>query len=360
MTKSKIYEKIYNEKDLKVDDFKCENCGGETIFDVKEQKLKCLYCGSLFEVKNDKFAQERELQELLSKGEVWKEAEVFQCQSCGAKEIIQAGEVSLICPFCGTNSIVKIDEIPGLKPQGIAPFKITKKQASLLAIKWAKKKLYAPNKFKKSVKAENLHGFYNPVFTFDANAISNYHGQLGKNYVVTSYHNGKPITVTKVRYFTISGENKAFFDDVLIQASSDIKADILKKLEPFPTRQVLEYKPEYLRGYSACTYDKEGGACWAECKQNMDRIIESQILNRYDYDVKVALNVKTKFFGEKYKYILVPVYAGNYKYKNKLYNFFVNGDNGKIAGKTPIAKWKVFVTIFVILAVIVGLFFICK
>ena len=104
----------------------------------------------MFEVKNDKFAQERELQELLSKGEVWKEAEVFQCQSCGAKEIIQAGEVSLICPFCGTNSIVKFDEIPWLKPKGIAPFKNTNMQTSLLAKNWAKKKHYAPNKLKKN------------------------------------------------------------------------------------------------------------------------------------------------------------------------------------------------------------------
>ena len=80
--------------------------------------------------------------------------------------------------------------------------------------------------------------------------------------------------------------------------------------------------------------------------------IESSILKKYDYDVKYSLNVSTKFSNEQYKYVLVPIYVGHYKYKNKLYNFFVNGENGKVAGKTPVSAGKVCLTIFIVLLVL--------
>ena len=349
MIDKEIEEKIYNDKDLKVVSKKCVNCGGETVFDPKEQKLKCLYCGSVFDIEINSKIEERNLEELLKNGQVWESAEVLQCQSCGAKEIIEAGEVSHVCPFCGTNSIVKISEIPGLKPQGVVPFKLEKSKAVFLAIKWAKKKIYAPRKFKKSVKAENLHGVYSPIFTFDANSTSNYMGRLGKSYVVTHYSNGKAYVSTRVRYFNISGTLNMNFDDIVVQASTDFPQNVIKSLEPFSTKDVPLYDPKYLKGFSANTYDREGAKCWEECVSMMNQKIEQNILKKYDYDYKQSLNINTKFSGKTYKYILVPIYVGHFAYNKKLYNFYINGDNGKITGKTPISVWKVLFTILVVL-----------
>ena len=355
MIDKKIQEKIYNDKDLKVFSKKCENCGGETVFDPKEQKLKCLYCGSVFNIEINSKIEERNLDELLKNGQVWESAEVLQCQSCGAKEIIEAGEVSHVCPFCGTNSIVKISEIPGLKPQGVVPFRLEKSKAILLAIKWAKKKLYAPKKFKKSVKTENLHGVYSPIFTFDAQSSSTYMGCLGKSYVVTTYRNGKTYVSTRVRYFNISGSVDMNFDDIVVQASTDFPQNVIKSLEPFPTKDVPSYDPKYLKGFSANTYNKEGAKCWEESVAMMNHKIEQNILKKYDYDYKQSLSVNTTFSSKTYKYILVPIYVGHFSYNKKLYNFYINGDNGKIAGKTPVSVWKVLFTIFGLLLGLTGI-----
>ena len=354
---NEIEEKLYSDDNIDVTTFKCPNCGGETVFDPTTQKLHCQYCGSYFEINNDSVINERELNELLNSGSVWTEAEVYQCESCGAKEILENQEMSKICPFCGTSNIVKTEELPGLKPQGITPFKIDKKQTSQIAIKWAKKKLYAPRSFKKSVKPENIHGIYNPVFTFDAMTNSTYNGRLGKNYTRYRYVNGKRIAHTETRYFNISGFVDVPFDDLLVQASTSIPAKYINEIMPFPTKKAIEYKTEYLRGYSANTYNKSGKECWNECKLIMDRTIERNILKRYDYDIKVSLNVNTKFSGEQYKYILVPLYVGHYNYKNKLYNFYVNGYNGKIGGKTPVSAIKVTFTVILSLLLVAGLIF---
>ena len=129
----------------------------------------------------------------------------------------------------------------------------------------------------------------------------------------------------------------------------------IKAISPFPTNDAPAYRTEYLRGYSASTYNKDGAQCWNECKDLIKTDIERQILRKYDYDIKSYLNVKTAILKQKYKYILVPVYVGHYKYKGKLYNFFINGSTGKITGKTPISAWKVFFTVLISLAIVAGI-----
>ncbi len=351
---SDVEKKLYSDDNIDVTTFKCPNCGGGSVFDAKTQKLKCLYCGSLFDIPDQTgvVTPERQLEELLDKGEVWKEAEVYQCQSCGAKEIIENQRVSHVCPFCGTKNVVKIEELPGIKPQGIVPFKIDKKMAGQSAKKYVKGKLYAPSKFKKSVKPENIHGIYNPLFTFDCQTSSSYYGKLGKNYVINRIVNGKVISETRTKVFHVSGTYQEIFDDFVVQASSKIPSEIIASLQPFSTRKAVDYKPEYLLGYGANTYDKDGQSCWQESKSMMQNRIEGSILKKYDYDIKYSLNVNTDFSHEMYKYILVPIYVGHYKYKNKLYNFFVNGENGKVAGKTPVSAGKVTLTVFIVLLIL--------
>ena len=46
-----------------------------------------------------------------------------------------------------------------------------------------------------------------------------------------------------------------------------------------------------------------------------------------------------------------------FKYRDKIYNYFVNGRTGRAGGKTPISVWKVALTVVIIAAVIVGAYF---
>lgn len=349
-----VNDKLYSDDNLEVTTFKCANCGGEAVFDPSTQKMHCLYCGSYFEVDNHTVVEERDLGELLKSGSVWENAEVYQCKSCGAKEILDGQEISMKCPFCGTSNIVKTEELPGLKPQGITPFKIDRKQAKNIATTWAKKKKYAPRDFKRSLKLDKIHGIYNPVFTFDALTKSSYNGTLGKHVVRYRYVNGRREAHTETRYFRINGFQDVTFDDLLVQASTAIPANVINDIQPFPTKKAVEYRTDYLRGYFANTYNKSGQDCWNECKAIMNSSIERQILKRYDYDVKVALHVNTTFLNEQYKYVLVPIYVGHYSYKNKLYNFYINGYNGKIGGKTPVSALKVTFTVILSLLLVVG------
>ena len=90
----------------------------------------------------------------------------------------------------------------------------------------------------------------------------------------------------------------------------------------------------------------------------MNARIKSAILAQYHYDVVDYLHIDTSFNDSTFKYILVPLWCSGFKYRDKIYNYFVNGRTGKAGGKTPISVWKVALTVVIIAAVIVGAYFI--
>ena len=335
---------------------KCPECGAEMVFSPEKSALECPYCGNTVAVDFSQTSKERDFSELFNVADKWGgETHVFRCNNCGAKEVLSKNEIAKVCPFCGTTNIVVTDELSGLKPNGIVPFAIDKKTAAAKVKTWAKRKLYAPRAFKKSVTPEGIAGTYNPAFTFDADAFVVYRGVLGKHYTVTRTVNGKTVTETRTRYFNIGGTFDMRFDDILIQASEKISQRDINKLRPFDTNESNEYSTEFLHGFSAQQYEKSGEECWTEARRLIEQIVKSRILAKYDYDVIQSYSQRVETNNVTYKYLLLPIYVGHCKWKKKLYNFFVNGHNGNVTGKTPVSAVKVLITVLIGLGIVVGL-----
>lgn len=325
------------------------------VFSPEKGELECPYCGTLSEIKADD-SEEKSLSELMKANNTWSsETHVFRCQNCGASQIIGINEISKACSFCGTTNIVETNEIAGVKPNAVVPFAITIKQAVENVKAWVKKKFFAPSRFKKEVKPENVSGVYNPAFTFDTQTYSTYYGVLGKYYYETRTVNGKTERIRKIRYFTVSGNYDAFFDDVLIQASRTIEQKFVDKMQPFETNDSKEYTAEYLNGFSASQYERDGMECWELAKEKIHARVKSLILSQYVYDVVSSFSVNVACEDITYKYVLLPVYVGHCKWNKKNYNFYVNGKNGKVAGKTPLSALKIIGTVLLGLAVVAGI-----
>ena len=334
---------------------KCPGCGANMIFSPEKQSLECPYCGTLVSVEKS-LGEEKHFANLLSSANTWaSETHVFRCENCGAKTVLDRTEIAKTCSFCGTTNVVETDEISGLKPNAVVPFQLTVQKAIESVKNWVKRKFFAPRKFKKSVAPENVSGVYTPAFTYDAQTYSTYSGVLGKYEYRTRRVNGKTVRERYTRYFNIGGSHELFFDDVLIQASNAINQNSIDKLQPFGTSDSKEYAKEYLSGFTASQYSKDGLECWEEAKVRMNGRVRSAILSRYVYDVVSSLNVDTSYNNVTYKYVLLPVYIGHLGWKKKVYNFFVNGYNGNVTGKTPVSVWKVLAVVCAGLAVIGGL-----
>lgn len=322
---------------VETESVKCPGCGANMIFDADLQTLYCPHCGSKKELGEAKIAKEKDIMEGLSADSVWKadETVVFRCDNCGAKVVLQKDETAKICPFCGTAHVQKTEELAGLKPDAVLPFAFGQEKALEYSKTWAKKRFFAPRKFKKNLNAENVNGVYTPCFTFDSHTFSTYHGRIGKRHtrVVGSGKNQRTETYTVWR--NISGSYNEFFDDVAITAGDKCGQKELDKISPYDTNSGKEYREQYLLGFMAYHYDHELSECWNSAKAKMDKVIRNNILRQYDYDVVDYLNVSTTHENVKYKYVMIPVYVGNFTFKQKLYNFFVNGTTGKTYGKYP-------------------------
>ncbi len=336
----------------------CPSCGAKMVFDPDNQKLMCPYCGSLSDIDMSKLSQEIDFNLLLSSpNNNWgNETHVFRCNNCGAKEVLSRHEIAKECPFCGTTNIVVTQELSGLKPNGVVPFAISKDKANELVTKWARKKFFAPSAFKKSAKPEKIKGTYSPAFTFDTQTRSSYFGRLGKYYYRTVTRNGRQERIREIRFFNIMGNYDMQFDDILVQASEKISQTNLDNMRPFDTNDSKEYSTDFLHGYVAQSNDKTGQECWGVAQNLAKAEIRQRILRRYTYDIVDYLNVSTAFTNVTYKYLLLPIYVGHCNWKQKLYNFFVNGKNGRVTGKTPLSPLKISIAVMLGLAVVVGFF----
>lgn len=331
----------FGEKRTAVDTQKCPACGDNLQFDPATGKLKCPSCGT----EQDIFAREgRELDigniDLVSDG--WaREAHVYHCNNCNAEDVMDRREIAHVCPFCGSPNVVEKSEFSAMRPNALLPFAVERKRAAEQARQWAKKRLFAPNDFKKYFTADNMKGVYLPAFTFDTATYSVYDGKLGEHYYTTHTDSkGRTTTVQHTRYFHVSGGYDYFFDDIAVNAGDAVPQDIMRTLLAYDYANSVEYNEDFLYGFSALLYTRDGRTCWEDAKALARGMLRSQILGQYRYDVVSYLNVDTRFENVRYRYLLLPMYIGSYRHREKSYSFYVNGRNGRTKGKAPVSPFK--------------------
>lgn len=332
--------------------YQCPNCGGNMVLQPETQSLYCEYCDNHINLSGEHSDIENDLEQGLKQDEKWDdEAIVFHCQNCGANNVKQKTDLTSVCPFCGSKSVIKTDELPGIRPQRVIPFKISKEYAFDAFKKKAKKSFYAPKDFKKNFNIDNFNGTYLPVWTFDTNVFTSYVGRLGKYYTVTVGSGKNRHTERRIRWFKIKGTKQFAFDDLFVLAGKKLSNKQINPILPYDTNNSFVYKQEYLSGFSAEHYNLDLKEGWEQAKYNTLDYMKKQIVNSYDHDVVDYINIKPVYSNIKYKYVLVPTWIANYKYHNKNYYFIVNGENGKVSSKTPISALKVCVTVLIIILV---------
>ncbi|MBQ8726069.1 MAG: hypothetical protein IJY84_03095 [Clostridia bacterium] len=340
---------------------KCPNCGSAMVFDADSQSLKCEHCGTTGEIEKDFEVIENDIALGFAQAETWGQDEqsTYKCDNCGAVVVISADEEAKKCPFCQTTHVVKDGSFKTIRPHMVIPFQFGAEKASEYSKKWAKSRLFAPSKFKKSLNVENLVGVYEPCFTFDSNTNSHYVGRVGdrRTRVVGSGKNRR--TETYIVYRNVSGTHASFFNDVMIASNSKFTQTELNSLAPFDTAQACVYEKKYLSGYVADGYQVNLDYCWNGAKRVIDDEIRSQIRSRLHCDVVDYLNVTTTHSNVTYKYLLLPVYTLVYKYNKKEYPVRINGSTGKVKGKTPVSAIRVIIAILLglgLIALVIWLF----
>ena len=96
--------------------------------------------------------------------------------------------------------------------------------------------------------------------------------------------------------------------------------------------------PNFLAGFSAERYKSGLKAVWERAKLYINKILRNDIraIIKRGCDVVGTVNISTNYNDIKYKHMLLPVWISAYTFKDKVYNFFINGQTGEVQG--PLAQ----------------------
>ena len=337
--------------------YPCSSCGADLLFEPKDGMLTCPYCGhreaipeSAAQVEEQSFEQHLTIRpEQLT--QLAANALEVKCQSCGATAIFMPPEVAGRCEFCGVQIVAQPRSAdPILTPGGVLPFCIAQQQASADLKHWLSSRWFAPNDLKRFAQPEAIHGVYLPFWTYDINTVTYYTGQRGEHYYETETYyeqdaQGNQVARTRqvqhTRWYPASGTVLGAWDDVLIPATRSLTTEHLVALEPWDLVELKPYNPAFLSGFKAQRYQVDLAEGFDRAKETIAPTIESDVRSDIGGDEQQIDSIDTNYRDVTFKHLLLPVYAGAYRFNGKLFQIVVNGRTGEIQGDRPYSVWKI-------------------
>jgi ribosomal protein S27E len=348
--------------------FACPACGAEGVWNPAKQAVVCPFCGTVSPVQKESSGAVVEhdlvtaLRELPQDKRGWKAEKIsVKCQSCQAITVFDPGRVAQRCEFCGSAQIVPYEQVkPPISPESLLPFTIEEGKVRESIRQWYASRWFAPNRFKTAALTDTVKGIYLPYWTFDAQVHADWTAESGYYYYTTETYrdsNGNTQTrqVQHTRWVPSSGSLDHFFDDELVCASRGVQEQLLRKVEPFPTKQVVCYDPSFVAGWIVEQYQLDLIGAAQKARDRMTQAMEGMCASQVPGDTSRNLNVDADFSAQTFKHILLPIWFLTYNYGTKTYQVAVNGVTGDIAGKHPLSAWKI---LFLIMSILIaGLIF---
>lgn len=192
-------------------DHKCPGCGTKIIYNIKTNKWDCSSCNMSYTLEDlQKFDGNAASIEANKEDEHIK-IDVYKCPDCGAEIITDENTASTSCVYCGNTSIIRNRLVGEYAPELIIPFKTTKedfyeKFKTLLLGRPMLDKTYFNN-----IEIENIKGIYLPYFLFDIKYI----GQVDYTYVRKYTYNDTTYAEIVARDIPYDG-SKYLDDDIMM------------------------------------------------------------------------------------------------------------------------------------------------
>ena len=335
--------------------FICPECGGIMRFHPHIVDLICERCGYVQVVEETPAKEVEQVLDLTlptEKGHRWAEAQRrMVCQQCSATTIFPVGQTSAECPFCGSTVLIAArEDVEILPPQAVIPMALEADEVKKTMRKWLGAGFFAPDDLAKLARGGNLRPAYVPFWVFEATLTGKWQAYVAEG--SGRYKN----------WVWQTGEHIFFFADELQPGTKVMPADLLAKAEPFDFEKLVEYKPEYLAGWPAATYDVPLAQASLNAREKMAAKAKKQLLYKAAPGKPVRdLQVTTSDIGGvTYKQVLLPLWIASYAYLGKSYRVLINGQTGKVAGDKPIDSVKASLVILgaVILLVILAFAFV--
>ena len=325
-------------------EYKCPCCDAGLVFGENVQKMTCEYCGNTFELDAVKafHASQTQAEDTFTWEEAqtqsWSEMEQetmrsFLCPSCGGEILTDENTAATFCPYCGNPTIMPGRVSGGLKPDGVIPFKTSKEDAKAAFLNLCKGKPLLPKFFTEDQQLEKITGVYVPFWLYDCS------GDLDGSYRATRVHHWSDsrYNYTRTEHFLLNRSASATFSGIPMDGSSKMDDTFMESIEPYDYSQVESFDTAYLSGFLADKYDVESRQGEERIRQRVDNSLEAQIQSSLiGYTTVVPTRKQLNVSHSRVRYVLMPVWLLNTRYRDKTYTFAMNGQTGKMTGTLPI------------------------
>lgn len=353
--------------DTKVMEYKCPCCDAGLSFSGGSQQLTCEYCGNSFEIDTVKAFNEsnatKNTEEFHWDQETkqeWSDEEnagmrSFICPSCGGEILSDETTAASFCPYCDNPTIMPQQVSGGLKPDAVIPFKKTKEDAQTAFLNLCKGKKLLPKFFTSDQRVEKITGMYVPFWLYDCD------GSFDGSFKATRLHHWSDakFDYTRTDHYLLKRSASAQFEGIPMDGSSKMEDVFMEAIEPFDYSELVDFDTAYLSGYLADKYDVEADAGRARIQERVENSINQKIQQSIlGYATCVPTSRNLSINHGKVRYILLPVWMLNTRYKDKIYTFAMNGQTGKMIGTFPICpkqSWSWFFKIFAGVTAIVSI-----
>ena len=318
--------------------FKCDNCGGNVVFDPEIGKMHCPHCDGID-----------------SQKKVTGEQSMEKCINCGAPLTISDYTSATRCEHCGSY-IVFDERVEGqYRPHLLVPFTISKKKAKEIMREKFKKKTFAPAGFLSDHMLEKLSGIYVPFFLYDLNVQCNYWAEGFKK---RTWVSGET-EYTEVSTYDVHREMEAKFDKIPVDASVAMDDSVMDLMEPYDYSAIADFKEEYMSGFDSEIFSQTSEQLSPRAKKKAESSANSMLeASLCEYSSMRVRQKDVHTTETETNYTLMPIWYCEYSYHGVKYQYYINGQTGKTVGKTPVSQAKVFaygMTVWSLLSIIFAL-----
>lgn len=310
---------------------KCPVCQGDLTFHEESGRVECRFCGytgqpPVYKQTDDSDSLVAALLERKAQPVRWIVGErLLHCKECGAERTLLADQLSLRCPFCGSNHVIEQDALRSFEqPCGIIPFRISRSQAGaaikerLQGLSERLKGLFSNNK----VARATLSGYYLPFWVFDAMVE-----------VTRTRIDNKP-SKDRARFVAAPYAQTRFTDaqyDIEVCAVQSPPRALTDQLGDYHLRDLVDYKPELLAKHPAQLYQLDFDQAALEARGLVSTAMRIKYGQRELSDDDVTINVFSTIQQMSFRLVLMPVWIATLLEEDRdVRTALVNGQTGKV------------------------------
>lgn len=331
--------------------FRCANCGGNILFDVDSQSMKCQHCGTMippdqFDVRNT--STEERVDGAFSTGESFSETasvsgtdsgngsavtslSLFTCSSCGAE--LQGTEDSRVgfCPYCGGQSLLKTPAGSRDLPERLIPFQVSRDRCRDLFQKHTKKVRYLPKEMRDASHLQNFTGIYMPYYEYDV--------EMGASSITGTKVVESTSRYDRINTYRIDASVNGQYCGVPYDASRYYDDEIAARVLPFDMKKERPFLPAFLSGFYADASTVPAQTYYRDAEKTASDDIVAEVAQLVKKQDGINVEKKTSRVEARttsHHSTLFPLWFLTWRKNNRVVYAVVNGESGKVVSDLPV------------------------